>query len=65
MKRSLLFLVAILVCIQFILSILLSPPSLAQDWELRVKPRGTLKVVDLRHASGSLGQNYAEALVPY
>jgi len=54
---------AILVFIQFSLSILLSPPSLAQEWTFRVKPRGTLRVVDLVFPSWAVAKNYSEALV--
>jgi len=53
----------ILALIQFVLSIALSPPSFGQDWELRVKPRGTLRVVDLLLPSVSTMLNYAEGLV--
>jgi peptide/nickel transport system substrate-binding protein len=35
----------------------------AQEWELRVKPRGTLKVVDLHEPDISVLRNYAEGLV--
>jgi len=63
MMRIKLFLLAILALIQFTLGIALSPPSLAQEWELRVKPRGVLKVVDLKSISMSAFLNYAEGLV--
>ena len=45
------------------LGIALPPPSLSQEWEYRVKPRGTLKVVDLFLPSASALWNYAEGLV--
>lgn len=45
------------------LSTVVSSQSLAQDWMLRVKPRGTLKVVDLFMPSVSVLTNYAEGLV--
>jgi ABC-type transport system substrate-binding protein len=54
---------AILAFLQFSLSIALLPPSLAQEWALRVKPRGTLRVVELREPAGSVMRNYAEGLV--
>jgi len=54
---------AILLFIQFSLSIALVPPSLAQEWAIRGEPRGILKVVDLRSASSSPVSNYAEGLV--
>lgn len=62
MRRSLLFLVAILVCIQFILGIALPTSSLAQEWEVQSQ-RGILKVVDVRQQSVSAVTNYAEGLV--
>jgi len=43
--------------------IILSPPSLAQEWKVRVKPRGILRVVHLDLVSSSCAQNYAEGLV--
>ena len=49
--------------IHFSLCFLIVPPSTAQDWRYRVKPKGTLKVVDLDQPAASLGQNYAEGLV--
>ena len=63
MKRTIFFPLAILAFIQFSLGIALSPPSLAQEWEVQVKPRGTLKVVDLFIPSASTMFNYAEGLV--
>jgi peptide/nickel transport system substrate-binding protein len=39
------------------------PPALAQDWTLRVKPRGTLTVVDMFEPHVSVLRNYAEGLV--
>ena len=48
--------------IQFILSITLSPASLAQDWEVR-RQRGTLKVVDLFAPTSSAMVSYGEGLV--
>ncbi len=57
------FSLLILAFIQFSLGTLLSQPSLAQEWTLRVKPRGTLKVVDLLLPSLSLIRNYSEGLV--
>jgi len=37
--------------------------SFAGEWTLRVKPQGTLKVVDLGHTSVSVMRNYSEGLV--
>ena len=54
---------AILVFIQFSLGIALSPQSFAKDWAVKVKPQGTLKVVDFFHPSASIMRNYAEGLV--
>jgi peptide/nickel transport system substrate-binding protein len=54
---------AILVLTQFILSILLSPPTSAQGWKVRVKPKGTLNVVDLLFPSVSIRGNCSEQLV--
>jgi len=62
MSRRVFLLLVILAFIQFFLSIALSPPSLAQEWQFR-RPKGTLKVVDLWVPSVSLLRNYAEGLV--
>jgi peptide/nickel transport system substrate-binding protein len=51
------------VFILFSPGIALSPPSLAQEWEVRVKPRGALRVVALWEPSVSVSTNYAEGLV--
>jgi peptide/nickel transport system substrate-binding protein len=48
--------------IQFTLGVLLPPPSLAQEWEVR-RSRGTLRVVDLFTPTGSAILSYAEGLV--
>ena len=63
MLRTRVFFAAVSAIVQFSLSFALSLPSLAQEWELGVKPHGTLKVVDLRLTAGSACQNYAEGLV--
>jgi peptide/nickel transport system substrate-binding protein len=63
MSRRVFFPLAILAFILFSLSIALLPPSLAQEWKFRLKPRGTLKVVDLWVLSQSVMLNYAESLV--
>ncbi len=63
MSRRVLFPLAILAVIQFSFGIALSPTSLAEEWKFRVKPRGTLKVVDLFLPSASALWNYAEPLV--
>ena len=63
MKRIIFFPLTIFAFIQFTLGIALSPPSLAQEWAVRVKPRGTLRVVDLFQPSVSVIRNYAESLV--
>jgi len=63
MSRRVFFPLAVLAFIQLSLGIALSPSSLAQQWELRVKPSGTLKVVDLWAPSISAALNYAEGLV--
>jgi len=63
MIRIVFLLSAILAFIQFILCILISPPSLAQEWEVRVKPRGTVRVVDLWVPFISVMLNYVEGLV--
>lgn len=49
--------------IQLSLSLTLSSITIAQDWSIRVKPRGTLKVVDLYQPSVSVMLNYVEGLV--
>ncbi|MBW1861283.1 MAG: ABC transporter substrate-binding protein [Deltaproteobacteria bacterium] len=63
MKRILLSPLAVLAFILFTFGTALSTSSLAQEWERRVKPRGTLKVVDLKSISMSVFLNYAEGLV--
>ena len=63
MSRRVFFGLAILAFIQLSLDIALSPPSLAQEWAIRGKPRGTLKVVNLFLPSASALKNYAEGLV--
>ena len=63
MSRRVFFPLAILAFIQLSLGIVLSPPSLAQEWAFGVKPKGTLKVVDLLLPSASIVWNYAEGLV--
>jgi hypothetical protein len=59
MKRFLFSLWAAFAFIQFTFGIALSPPCFAQEWEFSVKPRGTLKVVDLRMPDVSVVVNYA------
>jgi len=54
---------AIVALIQLILGIALTPPSLAQEWERRVKPRGTIRVVDLWLPSTVVQHNVGEGLV--
>jgi len=54
---------AILAILLFSIGIVLSSPSLAQEWKVRAKPRGTLKVVDLFMPALSVAKNYAEHLV--
>ena len=62
MSRRVFFVLAILAFIQFTLAIIIPPPSLAQEWEVR-RARGTLRVVDLFLVSGSVRFNYSEGLV--
>jgi ABC-type transport system substrate-binding protein len=62
MRRHTFSQVAIFAFIQFILVVVLSRSSLAQEWVIG-GPRGTLKVVDLLFPSGSARLNYAEPLV--
>ena len=54
---------AVLAIVQSILWMVLSTPSLGQEWEHRVKPKGTLRVLDLRATSASVMVNYAESLI--
>ncbi len=61
MLRRVFFAFAILLFIQFSLDILLAPPSLAQEWEVR-RQHGSLRVVDLFLPSASIVWNYAEGL---
>jgi len=54
----------ILAVFQFIFGSALATPSRAQEWAVRVKPRGILRVVDLSHnTSWSIARQYAEGLV--
>lgn len=48
---------------QFGLGLCLLSSIFAEDWKYRNKPKGTLKVVDLRTSSHSIIMNYAEGLV--
>jgi peptide/nickel transport system substrate-binding protein len=48
---------------QFTASLGVSPPSLAKEWEVQVKPQGTLIIADMRFPSASITQNYVEGLV--
>jgi hypothetical protein len=57
------FLLSVSAIIQFILSITLAAPSLAQDWAVRARPHGTFKVVDLFQPESSVMTNYCESLV--
>jgi len=63
MSRRAFISLAILPFIQFSLSIVLSPPSLAQEWTVRGKQQGTIKVVDLFQPEVSTLWSYAEGLV--
>jgi hypothetical protein len=65
MRRIRLLPLVVLVIMQF--SLCCDPLTLAQagDWRVRVKPKGTLKVVDLFMPAVSVVLNYAEAYVPY
>ncbi len=63
MARLLFSLLAIFAFLQFSLGIPISPPSFAQGWKYRVKPRGILRVVDLFMPSVSVIKNYAEGLM--
>ena len=51
-----------LALIQFSLSIWFSPPSVAQEWEVK-QARGTIKVVDLYLTASSAMMNCAEGLI--
>jgi peptide/nickel transport system substrate-binding protein len=62
MRRLLFSPLVILAFIQFCISIPLSPPSLAQEWEVR-RAQGTLRVVDLGEIFDSLRLSYGEGLV--
>ena len=63
MRRLAFFPFAILLFIQFSLYILLSSSSLAQEWTVRGKQQGTLRVVDLFQPDISTLWSYAEGLV--
>ncbi len=63
MSRRVFLPLAILAMLQFSIGIALSPPSLAQEWAVRGKQQGTIKVVDLHGPSTSVNLNYAEGLL--
>ena len=63
MPRTRLFVFSVLATVQFALFIAFSPPSVAQEWAVKTKPRGTIRVLDLWAPSASVMQNYAEGLV--
>ena len=63
MARIKFYRLLIVALIQLSFGIALSPPSLAQEWAVRGKPRGTLRVVDLLIPTVSATVNYAEGLV--
>ena len=63
MLRRIFFSFPIMAFIQLSLGFVLSAPSLAQEWKYRVKPRGTIRIVDLHLPSASVFSNYAEGLV--
>ena len=63
MHRRFFFSLGTLTVITCFLSLSPALPCLAQEWKFRVKPRGTLKVVDLFLPSASALWNYAEGLV--
>ena len=65
MLRTRFLIIAVSVIISFGLSLALTQPPFAQEWEFRVKPAGTLKVVDFWSTATSVMLNYAEALFPY
>jgi peptide/nickel transport system substrate-binding protein len=62
MSRRVFFPLAILALIQLSLSILLSSPSLAKEWEIR-KSRGTLRIVDLGFSDVSMNVLYSDFLI--
>jgi len=47
MSRRVFFILAILLFIQFSIGIVLTPSCLAQEWQVRGKVQGTLRMVDL------------------
>ena len=49
--------------VMLIVCVTLSSKSIAQDWALKSKPKGTLKVVDLYLPEVSVRTNYCEGLV--
>jgi peptide/nickel transport system substrate-binding protein len=53
----------ILALFQFTVVVALSAPSLGQEWQVRVKPRGTLKVVDLGHPWAAAKCLYHDPLI--
>ena len=62
MLRRRFLLLSLLTTIQFIISIVLITPCVAQDWEI-AKPRGTPKVVDLYEPDVSVNLMYSDFLI--
>ena len=63
MVQRRLFFLAVIAAMQFTLSVILVSQCLAQKWAVRVKPKGTVRVVHLWNVAGSSMHNYAEGLV--
>ena len=63
MTRTHLVSLAVLAVIQFGLCFVQLPSAQAEEWKVRVKPKGTLRVVDLFMPAVSVMLGYAEGLV--
>ncbi len=64
MHRTRIFCLSIAVTIQLCFYFILLPlPGFTQDWAIRTKPRGTIKLVDFFIPSDSIMKNYGEGLV--
>jgi ABC-type transport system substrate-binding protein len=63
MRKAVFLFFAILAYLPFNLGMILPIPCFGQDWAHRVKPRGSLAVVDLFQVPISVMLNYAEGLV--
>lgn len=63
MFRSHFLSLAVLLTVQFIFVSVLPLPCVVDEWQVEVKPKGILRVVDLKNVAASILTNYGEGLV--